>query len=392
MKKFYNPIASAVNAATQTPLMAVMPSIEELKRAGTNPLRRLLGLFDFESVRPAVERAYERFRDVTYPDAKVRDAVLFFPGGISEPAVPRQPYPVRKSKAGRPHFDPVFMFKVVFLGVMYRLSDNALVNQIAHDPDMEIFLNVSYGFKISRQVVWRYREIFMKADLFKTVTLKHVEELEKSGLISPNAPLIMDGSYIEARVQHNSREENAIIKAGKGKNLWPNNPYKRRQKDIDARWGKKGNVSHYGYKGHPLVEAEHKFVRYTIVTDASVHDSKVVEMMLNEDDSGRAFYGDSAYDSEAIRVRLAELNMTPQICKKGTRGHPLTDADKLKNREKSKKRCRVEHVFGFIENSLRGSFVRTVGIARAAANQWLTVLAYNLCRHEVVTRAARQAC
>jgi len=37
------------------------------------------------------------------------------------------------------------------------------------------------------------------------------------------------------------------------------------------------------------------------------------------------------------------------------------------NKEKSRIRARVEHLFGFVENSMNGSFVQTIGLARAKA-------------------------
>jgi hypothetical protein len=39
------------------------------------------------------------------------------------------------------------------------------------------------------------------------------------------------------------------------------------------------------------------------------------------------------------------------------------------NKEKSKTRARVEHLFGFVENGMNGSFIRTIGIARAKAKR-----------------------
>ena len=46
---------------------------------------------------------------------------------------------------------------------------------------------------------------------------------------------------------------------------------------------------------------------------------------------------------------------------------PLTEEQKANNKEKSRTRARVEHLFGFLENSMHGSIVRTIGIARAKA-------------------------
>ena len=40
----------------------------------------------------------------------------------------------------------------------------------------------------------------------------------------------------------------------------------------------------------------------------------------------------------------------------------------------------VEHLFGFVENSMNGSFIRTIGIARAKAKIGMMNLTYNICR------------
>lgn len=43
-------------------------------------------------------------------------------------------------------------------------------------------------------------------------------------------------------------------------------------------------------------------------------------------------------------------------------------------------RSRIEHAFGFIEESLGGSVVRSIGLIRAKFNITLTSLVYNICR------------
>ena len=72
-------------------------------------------------------------------------------------------------------------------------------------------------------------------------------------------------------------------------------------------------------------------------------------------------------------------HMTPIICEKGTKGQPLTAEHRESNRLKSKDRCRVEHVFGFQEQTMRGLVFRGVGMVRAKANIALTNLVYNMC-------------
>lgn len=61
-------------------------------------------------------------------------------------------------------------------------------------------------------------------------------------------------------------------------------------------------------------------------------------------------------------------------------GHPLTEEQKERNRRKSKVRSRVEHVFGFMEQTMGGLIFRGVGLIRAKANIALTNLVYNMCR------------
>ncbi|MGX7049590.1 IS5/IS1182 family transposase, partial [Pseudolactococcus piscium] len=47
---------------------------------------------------------------------------------------------------------------------------------------------------------------------------------------------------------------------------------------------------------------------------------------------------------------------------------------------------RIEHVFGFVENSMHGSSLRSIGFDRAVLNTDLTNLTYNLLRYEQVKR------
>ena len=47
---------------------------------------------------------------------------------------------------------------------------------------------------------------------------------------------------------------------------------------------------------------------------------------------------------------------------KGYRNKQFTDEQKESNTTKSKTRARVEHVFGFMEPSMNGLFIRSVGM------------------------------
>ena len=114
-------------------------------------------------------------------------------------------------------------------------------------------------------------------------------------------------------------------------------------------------------------------------TSASIHDSKRgAELVDDNDAAGETFWLDAGY--VGTEKGFVSKSVTPVICEKGFRGHPLNETQKRNNRSKSKIRCRVEHVFGFIERSMGGLVFRGIGIVRAKANVAMTNLTYNIAR------------
>ena len=54
--------------------------------------------------------------------------------------------------------------------------------------------------------------------------------------------------------------------------------------------------------------------------------------------------------------------MKNKVHEKGYWNRPVTDEQKTSNTTKSKIRARVEHVFGFMEQSMKGLVLKSVGI------------------------------
>ena len=78
--------------------------------------------------------------------------------------------------------------------------------------------------------------------------------------------------------------------------------------------------------------------------------------------------------------------MRLQICEKGYRNHPLTEEQKKNETEKSRFRSRAGHIFGFVGNTMNGSYIRSIGFNRAKAIIGLMNLTCNLFRYERVIR------
>ena len=177
------------------------------------------------------------------------------------------------------------------------------------------------------------------------------------------------------------------MKAGDCPVDWAAQPAKRRQKDTEARWPVKRGVSHYGYKNHLHVDKQHKLIRRYAVTDAAVHDSQVLEEVLQPKPAGRDVWADAAYRSEEIEAQLKKRTLRSRIQYKGYRDKPLTPHQQQTNQRRARIRARVEHVFGHHVMAMGGTLIRTIGRVRARAKIGLKNLTYNFQRFLVVTAA-----
>jgi IS5 family transposase len=115
-----------------------------------------------------------------------------------------------------------------------------------------------------------------------------------------------------------------------------------------------------------------------MVTSAEVHDSNATEPLLDGKD--KAFYADSAYTGAPQEKIIKGKEMENRVCEKGYRNRPLTEEQKANNREKSRFRSRVEHIFGFMEMSMHEMYINSIGIKRATATIGLMNLTYNMFR------------
>ena len=334
-----------------------------------------LGIFD-ENER------LERLSELGDPLARLNDVMnweLFRP--VFEQVFKKE----RKGPGGRPPYDYVMMFKVLVLQKLYKLSDDQTEYQINDRMSFMRFL----GFGLERRVpdaktIWLYRETLTKANAMDKLFSLFNAQLDAAHLITHTGSIV-DATFVDAPRQRNTREENAKIKAGEVPEEWqkPENIHKMRQKDTDARWTKKNNETHFGYKDHVKVDFDSKLIVDYSVTSANVHDSQALSGLINDTDN--VLYADSAYSGEELLDSLPD-HVECQVHEKGTRNHPLTDEQKESNRSKSKIRVRVEHVFGFMTNSMGGIDLRCVGRARAEFDIGMRNLVYNICRYEFLQR------
>jgi IS5 family transposase len=285
-----------------------------------------------------------------------------------------------KGKGGRRPYDYVLLFKILILQRYYNLSDDQMEYQINDRMSFMRFLNLTIADDIpDSKTIWNFREQLIDLQIIEPLFHRFSEELARLGLLVHEGKIV-DASFVEVPKQRNSKEENDQIKDGKVPESFTTNPHKLAQKDTDARWTQKNGVNFYGYKNHIKADRKNKFIVTYHVTDASIHDSQALENLLDGNDSNQNLYADSAYTGQAQEETIKEMKMSGQICEKGYRNKSLTVTQKENNREKSRIRSRVEHIFGFMENSMRGMTLEVIGKKRIEGLIGLTNLTYNLFR------------
>lgn len=283
------------------------------------------------------------------------------------------------NKGGRPPYDHLLLFKILILQRYYNVSDDAIEYAILDRLSFMRFLGLGINDPVpDAKTIWLFRDKLSAGGMVEKL-FGHLDTLlDKDGIIVHKGKLV-DATIVEVPKQRNSREENSQLKEGSIPGDWDDN--KVRQKDTDAQWVKHNGKNYFGYKDHVKADSKTKLITGYSVTSANVHDSVELEGLLDEqEDGGQPLYADSAYPSETIAAVCEDKSIINRIHDKGCRYRPLTEKQRAGNKKKSKVRARVEHIFGFMTNSMNGIFLRYRNLKRNTAGIGLMNLTYNLFR------------
>jgi transposase, IS5 family len=296
------------------------------------------------------------------------------------------------SHGGRPPFDRVMLFKVLILQRMYNLSDDNTEYQILDRLSFCKFLGIdSYVQVPDAKTIWHYREQLKKHDIIHEIFSLFNDKLQNAALILKDGAII-DASIVQVPKQRNTREENKQVREGIIPEDWKNRPNKLEQKDLDADWTKKNGKTFFGYKNHIKVDNGSKLIRFYAITPASVHDSVMLEDLLEASDEGQPAYADSAYSGKNCDTAIKAAGMDNLTHEKAYRNKPLTKKQKKQNTLKSKIRARVEHVFGYqCVNLNAAQLIRYIGLDRCALAIALRNVIYNFFRAIFIVKTRKLA-
>lgn len=288
------------------------------------------------------------------------------------------------------------MFKALILQAQHNLSDARMEFMIRDRLNWMRFLGLSLGDRTpDKNTIRHFRNRMSETGTLQRVMKAFDWQLHKKGYI-PMSGQIVDASLVPAPKQRNTDSEREAIKSGKSaQDIWPDEPNKAAQKDIDARWTLKigGKVRYredgtplpmialpvFGYKSHISIDRRLGFIRSMAVISASAPDGRLLKQVVSTDNTSGEVWADSAYRSQSNEKWLSERMLTSRIYRRKPKGKPMLEATKRANAARSAIHAHFEHVFAHQKNKL-GLLIRSIGLKRAEAKMFLANLAHNFDR------------
>jgi IS5 family transposase len=269
---------------------------------------------------------------------------------------------------GSPSYPAVVMLRCLLLGVWHDLSDPALEQAIADRLSFRRFAGLSLQDRVpDHSTLWRFRTELAENHLIERVFAEINRQLDAKGLIVKRGTLI-DASLVAAATRPPRKATSEEVEG-----------VARSTQDPDARWGRKGHKSVFGYKIHIGADQDHTIVRRVELTDASVTDTEPADALISGDE--RAVYGDQAYYTHARHARLTQAGIKDRLMHRPNKHHPeLPARHKRRNRLIGAVRAAVERPFAVFKQHYGLRRMRFFALARNKVHVMLTCCAYNLRR------------
>jgi len=288
------------------------------------------------------EEGFERYRKPTRREQFLNEMDKIIPwDGLCEVIEPFYPKP---EAAGRPPVGLVRMLRIHFLQHWFNLSDPAVEEALYDSRAMRRFVGIDLGREPApdESTVCKFRHLLEAHNLGDQLFALIAQYLQENGL-KVSTGTIVDASIIDAPSSTKNKD---------GK------------RDPEMHQTRKGNQWYFGMKAHIGVDSKTKLIHSVAATAANTHDSQLLPDLLHGEET--RVYGDSAYmgQSEAIREQAPKAKDFTQ--KKGCRSRALSDADRARNRTKSRVRAKVEHPFLVLKRVFGFSKVRYRGVDKNA--------------------------
>ncbi len=257
-----------------------------------------------------------------------------------------------KPEAGKPGRRPIGierMLRIHFLQHWFNLSDPGVEEALYDSRAMRLFVGIDLGREPvpDETTILKFRHLLEAHELGEQLFLLIGAYLEENGL-KIGKGTIVDATIIQAPSSTKNRDK---------------------ARDPDMKSTRKGKQWYFGMKLHIGVDSKTKLIHSLATTGANVHDSQKLGELLHGNET--RVYGDSAYQGQHEVLARHAPDAKDFTNEKGQRNRPLSDAQKTKNKTKSKIRARVEHPFLVVKQVFGHTKVRYRGLKKNT--NWLHV-------------------
>jgi IS5 family transposase len=253
---------------------------------------------------------------------------------------------------GRPPIGLERMLRIHLLQHWFNLADAACEEALYDSAALRGFAGIDLGREPvpDATTILKFRHLLERHDLGRAIFAEVGRILQQRGL-KLSAGTIVDATIIAAQ----SSTKNAS-----------------QQRDPEMKQTRKGNQWHFGMKVHVGADSKTGLVHSAVVTSANVHDKHPLADLLRGDE--KRVYGDRGYQGCGQIIKAAAPEARDFTNRRVRQPWGEDEAERLRNRTKSKTRARVEHAFLVLKRLWGFAKVRYRGLAKNA-NRTFTALA-----------------
>jgi transposase, IS5 family len=277
-------------------------------------------------------------------------------------------------------WNPMMLFKCVWLGILFDYSDAELEYQMKNRIDFKEFLDL--GLKDSvpdEKTIWKFREDLRNKNVDKDLFNSFNDQLKLHGF-SFDGDHIVDGTIVEAEGRCTSPKTDDLIKDGNPPESRKNNHNSMNQTDLDASWKSKGGKSFFGYLALIMALKKYKFITSYHVNSAHVDERKNVLDLIKNVHTQFKILADKGFVGEALRQAMKERGFDfVAMQKEYLFSDDLFDT-LASNYQISKERARVEHVFGNMRQIFGFGKLRSIGIVANSFTIGMRCMIHNMLR------------
>ena len=302
----------------------------------------------------AADQSFENYRKPTRRDEFLRTMEAIVPwSSLCEVIEPHYP----KAGNGRPPIGLERMLRIHFIQHWFNLADLACEEALYDSANLRRFAGIDLGREPvpDATTILKFRKLLNAHKLGEALFAKVGQELQQRGF-KVHTGTIVDATIIGA--------PSSTKNAGKAR-------------DPEMHQTKKGQQWYFGMKLHIGVDSQSGLAHSAVVTAANVHDKHPLPQLLHGNE--RRVYGDSAYASQKALIAGTAPNAKDFTNQRTRRAGGLVDeVARAKNRNKSRIRARVEHVFGVIKRLWGFGKVRYVGLHKNATRAFTALALANI--------------